>query len=292
MKPRTEEAENAYHERMMQMPLVMTEHQLILVVRKRIGGEPALKHPLIVRLEQQIENIEDIIITPKIDAEDKHECEMVENGGISAEMKIEHADKIKWPDHLSPTRIGTLVEYPFDYLMEQLLCIVPDGKAQMANVKTTKGNVAHAVIDKLFSPRDGQKYSLPEEVKQRIDSEFDKVYTEVLEANGALLLLAENKLAEKLLHEQLRNCLDSLLEILSENELKVTGCERHVESDMSLGLPKKTDAERIVKERDILGFIDMTLEDKDGHPVVFDFKWTTWAKGYQEFLQENRSVQL
>ena len=292
MKPRTEEAENAYHERMVQMPLVMTEHQLILVVRERIGGEPALKHPLIVRLEQQIENIEDIIITPKIGAEDKHECEMVENGGISAEMKIEHADKIKWPDHLSPTRIGTLVEYPFDYLMEQLLCIVPDGKAQMANVKTTKGNVAHAVIDKLFSPRDGQKYSLPEEVKQRIDSEFDKVYTEVLEANGALLLLAENKLAEKLLHEQLRNCLDSLLEILSENELKVTGCERHVESDMSLGLPKKTDAEGNVKARDILGFIDMTLEDKDGHPVVFDFKWTTWAKGYQEFLQENRSVQL
>lgn len=292
MNPRTEDAENAYHEKMMQMPLLMTEHQLILVVRERIGGEPALKHPLIVRLEQQIENIEDIIITPKIGVEDKHECEMVENGGVSAEMKIEHADKIKWPDHLSPTRIGTLVEYPFDYLMEELLGIVPDGKAQMANVKTTKGNVAHAVIDRLFSPRDGQKYSLPEEVKQRIDSEFDKVYTEVLEANGALLLLAENKLAEKLLHEQLRNCLDSLLEILSENQLKVTGCERHVESNMDLGLPKKTDAEGNVKERDILGFIDMTLEDKDGRPVVFDFKWTTWAKGYQEFLQENRSVQL
>lgn len=292
MNPRSEEAENAYYERMMQMPLVMTEHQLVLVVRDRIGGEPALKHPLIVRLEQQIENIEDIIITPRIAAEDKHECDMVENGGVSAELKIDHADKIKWPGHLSPTRIGTLVEYPFDYLMEQLLCIVPDGKAQMANVKTTKGNVAHAVIDRLFSPRDGQKYSLPEEVKQRIDDEFDKTYTEVLEANGALLLLAENKLAEKLLHEQLRNCLDSLLEILSENGLKVTGCERHVEADMNLGLPKETDAEGNVKERDILGFIDMTLEDMDGHPVVFDFKWTTWAKGYQEFLEENRSVQL
>lgn len=292
MNPRTEDAENTYYERMMQMPLVMTEHQLILVVRERIGGEPALKHPLIVRLEQQIENIEDIIITPKIGTEDKHECEMVENGGVSAEMKIEHADKIKWPDHLSPTRIGTLVEYPFDYLMEELLCIVPDGKAQMANVKTTKGNVAHAVIDRLFSPRDGQKYSLPEEVKLRIDSEFDNVYTEVLEASGALLLLAENKLAEKLLHEQLRNCLDSLLEILTENDLKVTGCERHVEANMDLGLPRKTDAEGNVNERDILGFIDMTLEDKEGHPVVFDFKWTTWAKGYQELLQENRSVQL
>jgi hypothetical protein len=36
----------------------------------------------------------------------------------------------------------------------------------------------------------------------------------------------------------------------------------------------------------------MTLEDKNGHPVVFDFKWTTWAKGYQEKMTQNRSIQL
>lgn len=292
MKPRSEETENAYYERLMHTPLVMTENQLILVIRERIGGEPALKHPLIVRLEQQIENFDDIVVCPKIGADNMHKYKKVENGGISAELKIDHASKIKWPDHLSPTRIGTLVEYPFDYLMENLLGIVPDGKAQMANVKTTKGNVAHAVIDKLFSPREGQKYSMPEEIKARIESEFDKVYADVLEANGALLLLAENKLAQKLLHEQLRNCLDSLLEILSDNDLKVTGCERHVDANMGLGLPTVTDADGKVKDRDILGFIDMTLEDKDGHPVVFDFKWTTWAKGYQGLLEQNRSIQL
>ena len=292
MKPRSEEAENAYYERLMHTPLVMTENQLILVIRERIGGDPALKHPLIVRLEQQIENFDDIVVCPKIGAENMHKYKEVENGGISAELKIEHANKIKWPDHLSPTRIGTLVEHPFDYLMEHLLGIVPDGKAQMANVKTTKGNVAHAVIDKLFSPRDGQKYAMPAEIKARIESEFDNVYSDVLESNGALLLLAENKLAEKLLREQLLNCLDSLLVILSDNDLKVTGCERHVDADMRLGLPKVTDADGNVKERDILGFIDMTLEDKDGYPVVFDFKWTTWAKGYQGFLEQNRSTQL
>ena len=36
----------------------------------------------------------------------------------------------------------------------------------------------------------------------------------------------------------------------------------------------------------------MTLEDAEGYPVVFDFKWTTWAKGYQDQLESNRSVQL
>ena len=65
-----------------------------------------------------------------------------------------------------------------------------------------------------------------------------------------------------------------LLDILKKNELKVTGCERCLKAD------------------DVVGIIDMTLEDKNGCPVVFDFKWTTWAKGYQEILKENRSIQL
>ena len=292
IQPRKEADENAYYERTMHTPLFMTEHQIVLVIRERIGGEIALKHPLIVRLEQQIENFSDFVVCPKIGTEDMHECEMIENGGVSAELAFDHADKIKWPDHLSPTKIGTFVEYPFDYLMENILGIVPDGKAQMADVKTTKGNVAHSVIDKLFSPRDDQKYVMPEEIQTRIENEFEKVYTEVLEANGALLQLSENKLAEKLLHEQLRNCLEALLEILTDNDLKVTGCERHVEANMNLGLPQAFKEDGTAKERDILGFIDMTLEDKDGHPVVFDFKWTTWSKGYQGLLENNRSIQL
>lgn len=290
--PWGEESENNYHEQVMMTPLRMTCGQLILVVRERMGGEQTLKHPLIVRLEQQVENIEDFVVRPSIGIEDRHEVEIVENGGVAAELRFKHADKIQWPDHLSPTSIGTLVEHPFDYMMERLLVITNDGKAKMADAKTTKGNVAHAVIEKLFAPREERRYSTPEEIEVRIQNEYEAAYLKVLEAKGAVLQLAENKLAEKLLHEQLRSCLDTLLEILKENELKVTGCEPHVECQMNLGLPKATDKEGNIKERDMVGFIDMTLEDKDGHPVVFDFKWTTWAKGYQDKLSENRSIQL
>ena len=290
--PWGEESENNYHEQVMMTPLRMTCGQLILVIRERMGGEQTLKHPLIVRLEQQVENIEDFVVRPSIGIEDRHEVEIVENGGVAAELRFKHADKIQWPDHLSPTSIGTLVEHPFDYMMERLLVITNDGKAKMADAKTTKGNVAHAVIEKLFAPREERRYSTPEEIEVRIQNEYEAAYLKVLEAKGAVLQLAENKLAEKLLHEQLRSCLDTLLEILKENELKVTGCEPYVECQMNLGLPKATDKEGNIKERDMVGFIDMTLEDKDGHPVVFDFKWTTWAKGYQDKLSENRSIQL
>ena len=292
MHPWAEAKENGYYEQTMMTPLRMTEGQLILVVRERIGGETTLKHPLIVRLERQVENIEDFVRYPQIGVEHRHEVEKVANGSVAAELQFDHSDKIQWPDHLSPTTIGTLAEHPFDYLMERLLNITNDGKAQMADAKTTKGNVAHAVIEALFAPRDGKRYSKPEEIEARIRDEYEAVYTQILEAKGAVLQLAENRLTEKLLHEQLRSCLDTLLEILKDNGLKVTGCEHYVESRMNLGLPKATDSEGNVKDRDILGFIDMTLEDKDGHPVVFDFKWTAWANGYQEKLSENRSVQL
>ena len=72
----------------------------------------------------------------------------------------------------------------------------------------------------------------------------------------------------------MQNSLGALLEILKDNNLKVVGCEKFVERD------------------DVIGYIDMTLEDSKGTPIVFDFKWTTRTKTYQDMLQQNRSVQL
>lgn len=283
--------ESHYHEHMRMTPLRMTEDQLILVVCKTRGGETTLKHPLIVRLEQQVENIEKFILTPKIDSGDMTEVKIVENGGVAAELQFEYADKLRWPDHLSPTSIATLVEHPFDYLMERMLNITADGKAQMADVKTTMGNVAHAVIEALFSPAEGRRYATPDEISLRMEH-YDAEYIKVVEAKGAILQLAENRLKEKLLHEQLRVCLDTLLEILKDNDLKVTGCEQYVQANLNLGLPDASEKDENEEKRDVLGFIDMTLEDTEGYPVVFDFKWTTWAKGYQDKLESNRSVQL
>ena len=110
-----------------------------------------------------------------------------------------------------------------------------------------------------------------------------------IESCGAILYLPENKLDAALLKEQLHKCLDVLLQILRDNKLVVTGCEHLVTKEMKM-LPNDNGY-------DMKGFIDMTLEDENHHPVVFDFKWTT-SKGtskdgyYRKLLEENRSVQL
>lgn len=272
--PWQENLENKYHERMSMMPLLRAEKKLILVVCKHRAGEATQKHPLMVRLEQQVENLADVVVTPSLDVEVMEEVAPFTNASTDGEVHFEHADKLQWPSHLSPTSIDTLVEYPFDYLMSKMLFINADGMAQMSDTKTTMGNVAHAVIEQLFAPRESKRTSSALEIKQRIMAEYEEIFSHTLEAKGAILLLPENKLAGKLLHEQLRTCLDVLADILEDNQLKVIGCERRVEY------------------QEFLGYMDMVLEDQNGHPVVFDFKWTSSKKYHRGLLEQNRSIQL
>ena len=279
-----ERKELDYHQQMKMLPFFMTEEQMILVVTDYIDGDSSPKHPFMVRLESQIENLSDFIIEPNLLGEETESVKLVRNNNIQSLISFDHADLLKWPDHLSPTTISTLVEYPFDYLMERMLNIVSTGPSSIKDVKTTKGTVAHAVIESLFAPRDGKSSSNADEIELRIKNEFDEQVRKQTESCGAILYLPENRLDAELLKEQLRRCLDVLLEIIRENHLTVTGCEQMVKKDMEL---LHND-----KEWDMVGYIDMTLEDENHHPVVFDFKWTSSKTYYRDLLTANRSVQL
>lgn len=278
-----ERREIGYHQLMQLLPFQMTKKQMILVVTNYTDGEISPKHPAMVRLESQVENLDDIIIRPNLLDEKTENIRIVTNSITQPLIRFDHAELLKWPDHLSPTTISTLVEYPLDYMMERMLNIVNTGPSSIKDVKPTKGDVAHAVIEALFAPRDG-KPCKADEIEQRINNEFDEQMRQAIEACGAILYLPENRLDAKLLEEQLRKCLDILLEIIRDNHLTVTGCEHQVKTDMGL---LKND-----KGWDMIGYIDMTLEDENHHPVVFDFKWTSSKSYYRDLLTANRSTQL
>ena len=36
----------------------------------------------------------------------------------------------------------------------------------------------------------------------------------------------------------------------------------------------------------------MILEDSDGHPVIFDLKWSSYPRKFRETLEQNNSIQL
>lgn len=279
-----ERRELDYHQTMQQLPFFLTDEQLILVVTDYSGGEVTQKHPVMVRLESQIANLDDFIVTPDLLDEETEDVRLVRNNNIEPLITFDHADLLRWPGNLSPTSISTLVEYPLDFMMERMLNIVSTGPSSIKDVKTTKGNVAHAVIESLFAPRDGKPCSRADDIEKRIGEEFDEQVRKQIESCGAILYLPENRLDAELLREQLRRCLDVLLEIIRDNHLTVTGCEHLVTKDMGL-LPND-------KGWDMKGYIDMTLEDENHHPVVFDFKWTSSKSYYRDLLAANRSVQL
>ena len=279
-----EDKELNYHQTLQLQPFFMTDEQLILVVTDYTGGEITPKHPVMVRLESQIDNLDDFIVAPNLLNEETENVMSVSNKNLKPQIDFDHADLLKWPDHLSPTAISTLVEYPLDFMMDRMLTIVSTGPSSIKDVKTTKGTVAHAVIENLFAPRDGKPCSRADEIALRINEEFDEQVRKQIESCGAILYLPENRLEAELLKEQLRRCLDVLLEIIRDNHLTVTGCEHLVTKDMGL---IKND-----KGWDMKGFIDMTLEDENHHPVVFDFKWTSSKSYYRDLLTANRSIQL
>ena len=226
-----ERKELDFHHQMQLLPFFMTEEQLILVVTDYVGGESAPKHPIMVRLESQVENLNDFITEPNLYQEETEKVKLVRNNNIQSLIPFDHADLLKWPQHLSPTTISTLVEYPFDYLMERMLNIVSTGPSSIKDVKTTMGTVAHAVIESLFAPRDGKSCSRVDEIEQRINNEFEEQVRKQIESCGAILYLPENRLDAELLKEQLRRCLGILLEIIRDNRLTVTGCEQMVKKD-------------------------------------------------------------
>ena len=117
-----------------------------------------------------------------------------------------------------------------------------------------------------------------------MEQEYERVFTEQVQAYGALLLLPEYILEQQHFHDLLKKCITHLAEILVENRLRVTCCERSISQKLHF----------LEGEEDIVidGFIDFTLEDESGNPVIFDFKWTSSKQYYQDLLRDNKSLQL
>ena len=280
------EVENRYISRMETLPFKLTEKQLIITLCDYRKGEPSPKPPIIVRLEKLVTNIDEFIIHPNLNDELSQAEDVVKtiNAKPCKEFHIDNANLIRWPDHISPTTIETLVLHPFDYVMKNIADIQADGPNQLAKVRAIKGNVAHAVIETLFSPRENDAFASPDEIKERILKEYDTAFEGTIDSHGAILRQSENLLEAKLLKEQLRTCIDNLVQILQNNHLHVTACERQAECNMGLLGSDDTN--------DMHARIDMTVVDSEGNEAVIDFKWTGSNNYYLNPLKENRSVQL
>lgn len=268
-------------------PLLFCQKQLTLVTLNSADGKNINKHPLIVRIEQQVKNHKELTCTPSF-AEDAYEPiapltnnAVCDNNGIYANIK--RTDLIKWREHESPTSVEKLIQNPIDYALENIAYISDNGQSTLSNLAATKGNVAHAVIQNLFlTKEENSGYAVA--IKERVNAKYKQVFDDVVETKGAILLLQENAIERRQLFEQLRECIDHLINIIEKDNLHVVACEMTLDGN-TFGEPNEFTPQ-------MHGFADMVLARENGEHVIFDFKWTSSKSYYQGLLQKNNSSQL
>lgn len=284
------EKEDEYLNSQNNLPLALSE-RLIIAYYDREYGLPVNKHPLILQLEGRYDGKKDIPIAEltteaSIPENDLLDTQRVDNRRESLTVNISAPQSLKWPKTLSYTALDLVINHPFDYVMERMLHINATPRAQLSNVNTTKGKVAHAIIERICQPRGDDSTTTSRQIEERIDKEFDRLFDETIRACGALLLKDELRPDLFLMKSQLRKCVETLSAILRLNHLEVTACEKEISTSLAL-LDMKSD------EDDIRGDIDMTLVDtRDGSNVIFDFKWTDNVKTFKEKLAKNEAIQL
>ncbi|MCC8176287.1 MAG: PD-(D/E)XK nuclease family protein [Bacteroidales bacterium] len=262
--------------RLLRMPVLRARKRCVIVTSNKSAGADTTEHPLITRLKNAFSHtLCNITVTPDISEVETASVAPVCNYTEDAELQVNCA--LPMPKGESYTSLEHLIQYPLDYVLEKVARIYNRSSTDLKQLFTIKGDVAHKVIERLFTGN-------ADEIANNIREHFDSTVDETLKEVGAVLLLPENELELRQYLGSLRECVDALLEIIRHNHLNVEGREQRVDTHLGL-LPDEDDPA-------FKGFIDMVLSDKDGNLVVFDFKWSGSRSYHRRLLEHNLSLQL
>ena len=180
----------------------------------------------------------------------------------------------------SNTSIDTMIQLPFNYVMQYVAKLPMPEDEQLKNVYLTKGLVAHHFFQHIIE--DGQQDFA--KMKAYTNNNFDQRLDAAIDATGLILLQPENSVELHNFKEDLKESMLSLIAIMEELKLKPVGCE----------MPFPHDDNDELKLKDLGPFgarIDFLLTNSQGDYVVFDFKWSN-GKRFVEKIENNTAIQL
>ena len=260
---------------MVKRPVCKTTGELTIVTCEQQGATKLPMHPLYIQLP---------FFTNKVDGDALYndmatkEIEAVDNHRESDETEIRFdAEKhpVSWRPTESYSALEKLLQNPFDYFMNYTLKFTDISETDI-NLFLTYGNVAHEVVESLFTADRGGTT-----LGDYVVKEFEQAFRRGLVKKGALLLLPEYHLDMERLRYKLRECVSKLATIIQENNLTVVQCEQKEEQDLGF-------QDGIILQ----GFIDMLLRDSEVNDVVFDLKYVSKKDKYKQVLEKNRALQL
>ena len=281
----TSENEQKFNRLNKLLPFMLTQNKLTLVTVKKDGTKDVVKDPILIRLEKNMDkeltkeplSLKQTLGVSTEAIEQFNNRHQDEDGTIHFERK----DLVSFPQKESFSSISTLIDNPFDYVFNKIIKLRKSGSAALSAIHTTKGLVAHAVIEVLFDPAKGGS---PAAIRTRIDSDFDKVFDQKVLECGGILLQPENLSEKNVFKKDMNSCVIKLCNLIEKNGLSVVACEKEYKDVL---LPEFESQEILFD-----GFIDMLLEDQSGKMVIFDFKYSPKKDKYEKWIKNNKSMQL
>lgn len=180
----------------------------------------------------------------------------------------------------SNTSIDTLINLPFNYVMEYVAKLPSPDEEQVKNTYATVGLVAHNFFQHIIE--DSQNNIA--KMRELTNSEFEQRLESAIDATGLILRLPENASSLNDFRGHLQESMLSLITIMEAFRLTPVGCE--------VPFPAK-DKEAL--EIDGIGQfgarIDFLMTNNSGQYVIFDFKWS-FSKSYAEKIEKDLSIQL
>ena len=237
----------------------------ILVSPKYHLGESLGEHPIITSLKQNKTFYDDAcaegekIILPKTKPAKVVKLNPI--GEINIDPDV--LSKILKPSD-NYSAIGTLVNAPFDYVMENMGGLSAPENDQEPNENLMKGKIAHKVVELLVNKGDTEAYSI-DEIQSRLKNEYDKLFEQAMKEeseSAAFLNLPENVNMLAVFKEELYQSITKLFSIISNYGLTPVRCEYEVTA-------------KFAPFDNPHGYVDMLLEDQNRDLVIIDLKWST-----------------
>ena len=267
--------ENDLMNLMIAQPIYKTTEELTIVTCNQQGATKLSQHSMYLQLPSKPQYIDGDALyqdmaTKKVTPVDNHR----EEDNIEIRFDAEK-HPVTWRKIESYSALEKLLQNPFDYFMNYTLQFTDTSETSI-NIFLTYGNVAHKVVETLFTA-DRNGVPLSDYVNEHYEEELNRALIQ----KGALLLLPEHHLDMERLKYKLRECVNKLATIIQENNLTVIRCEQEEEQDLNF-------------EGGIIlqGYIDMLLRDSAGNDVVFDLKYVSKKDKYIPVLENNRALQL
>ncbi|TNE59038.1 MAG: hypothetical protein EP344_09400 [Bacteroidetes bacterium] len=266
-----------------QCPVLAASRQLILVMPAQVAGVEVLSGLLLSDMEAAFTDSACLLY----DLDDPEDREALNQLGevpdnvvleprvplrLKPQLILTDPDRMLESAYETPTNLESLFYYPHRWFFRQKLRFFPSSLLGVTRDQTLLGSLAHRFFELMLQESDCLTWD-----KQQINSWLDGQADDLLEREGATLLLYGREPERNQFLNRVKNAAWSLVNLLRTNNWSIAHTELPLEGTFS-GLP-------------IRGKADLVLRRESGEQAIVDLKWSG-ARRRKDMIRNGEDLQL